>query len=101
MKLLNKDYLEELTRQAVLDTEFTYCDGIGEAVSDAEWEVDRRIARELAYLADDDLDDPQCVFYSMAEKIREEYDIDVQEYVEEMYDGNEYVHERELARVGL
>lgn len=101
MNLLNKEYLEELVRLTILDTDFDLCEDMAEAVGKGEWEVDKVLACELAYLADADMDDPDARFYTMAERIREEYDIDVQEYVEEMYEENDYIRDRELARMGL
>lgn len=100
-KLLNKEYLDDLSRQVVIDTNFDGYDGFGEMVAHAEWEVDKVLAREFAYLAGDDTDDPDSKFFTMAENVREEYDIDVEEYVKDMVDADDYIHDRELARVGL
>lgn len=101
MSLLNREYLEELVRTTILNTDFDYDDSFGESVSHAEWEVDKALAREFAYLAGDDTDDPDAKFFTMAENVREEYDIDVEDYVKDMVDADEYIHDRELARVGM
>ena len=101
MRLLNKDYIEELARTTVLNTEFDSDDSLGESIAHAEWEVDKALACEFAYLAGDDTDDPDSKFFTMAENVREDYDIDIEEYVKDMVDANEYIRDRELARVGL
>lgn len=101
MILLNKEYLEELVRTTVLDIDFDGYEGLGEMVAHAEWEVDKVLAREFAELADGDTDDPDSKFFTMAENVREEYDIDIEEYVKDMVDTDEYIHDRELARMGL
>lgn len=101
MSLLNKTYLYELARDTVLDTDFDGYEGLGEMVAHAEWEVDKVLAREFAELAEDDTDNPDSKFFTMAENAREEYDIDVEEYVKDMVDADEYINDRELSRMGL
>lgn len=101
MSLLNKTYLEELVEEIVTCADYDGYDSMGEIVAHAEWEVDKVLACEFAELAGDDTDDPDSKFFTMAENVREEYDIDVEEYVKDMLDANEYIRDRELARVGL
>lgn len=101
MSLLNKEYLEELARTTVLDIDFSLCEDMGDAVSTAEWEVDKVLAREFAELANDDTDYIPARYHTMAENVREEYNIDVEDYIKDMVDADEYVHDRELARMGL
>lgn len=101
MSLLNKAYLEELVSETISNTDFDGYDSMGEMVAHAEWEVDKALAREFAFLAEDDDSDPPARYFTMAENVREEYDIDVDSYVQEVYDEVEYRREVQLARFGL
>lgn len=93
--LFDEKCIIEVASQAFNDVEYDDDTGLYDRAS---WEIEKRLALELAIEAGEDTDYIPTWCYSLAEKLREEY-VDLEAWVEESNNANDYIRDKENSRV--